>query len=199
MLSLLISFCLLITVSLFGRVELGVDRLFQSDMIHLVEGKRVGLITNQTGVNSRLELTLDGFERMQEAGKLTLVAVFAPEHGLYGEEYAGKAIVAGKTARGTPIVSLHGEVRRPKQEMLKSLDVLVYDIQDIGCRSYTFATTLFYVMEEAAKAGVEVVVLDRPNPMGGTFFDGPKDLSRRLIRPSVFCWLCRVTRPDSRL
>lgn len=164
---------MVVTFSLFGRVELGIDRLFQSDTIHLVEGKRVGLITNQTGVNGRLELTLDLFEKMQEAGKLTLAVVFAPEHGLYGEEYAGKTVVSGKTPRGTPIFSLHGEARRPKQETLKKLDVLVYDIQDIGCRSYTFATTLFYVMEEAAKAGIEVVVLDRPNPMGGKFFDGP--------------------------
>jgi uncharacterized protein YbbC (DUF1343 family) len=158
---------------LFGRIEVGIDRLFQPEHIRLVEGKRVGLITNQTGVDGHLERTVDLFERQHEAGKLTLVCVFAPEHGLTGEEPAGEHVKNQKTEKGIPVYSLYGATRRPTAEMLKGLDVIVYDIQDIGCRSYTFASTLFYVMEEASKKGIEVVVLDRPNPMGGRIADGP--------------------------
>ena len=112
-------------------------------------------------------------KRQHEAGKLSLVCVFAPEHGLTGEEFAGGHVQNLKTERGVPVYSLHGDTRRPTKEMLKGLDVIVYDIQDIGCRSYTFASTLFFVMEEAAKKGIDLVVLDRPNPMGGKISDGP--------------------------
>ena len=159
--------------SLFGTVEVGIDRLFLPEYISLVEGKKIGLVTNQTGVNSALEPTLKLFEKQQEEGKLTLKCVFAPEHGLTGEDYAGEAVANQKTEKGVPIYSLHGATRRPTAEMLKGLDVIVYDIQDIGCRSYTFASTLFYVMEEAAKHDINVVVLDRPNPLGGKISDGP--------------------------
>lgn len=158
---------------LFGRVEVGIDRLFQPEYIHLVEGKKVGLLTNQTGVNGRLERTLDLFEKQHEAGKLTLVCVFAPEHGLMGEEFAAQCVENQKTEKGIPVFSLYGATHRPTKEMLKGLDVIVYDIQDIGCRSYTYASTLFYVMEEAAKNGISVIVLDRPNPLGGKMVDGP--------------------------
>ncbi len=166
-------YCLAVSGLLLGRVEVGIDRLFQPEYLALVENKKVGIITNQTGVNSHLEGTLDLFERQHAAGKLSLVCVFAPEHGLTGEEYAGDNVMDQKTGKGIPVYSLHGATRRPTAQMLKGLDVIVYDIQDIGCRSYTFASTLFYAMEEAAKKGIDVVVLDRPNPMGGKIADGP--------------------------
>jgi uncharacterized protein YbbC (DUF1343 family) len=170
---LCVLWCVAASCLLFGRVELGIDRLFQPGSMSIVEGKKVGLITNQTGVNGHLERTLDLFEKQHEEGKLTLLCVFAPEHGLTGEEYAGDNVANQKTEKGIPIYSLYGATRRPTKEMLKGLDVIVYDIQDIGCRSYTYASTLFYVMEEASKKGIEVVVLDRPNPLGGKIADGP--------------------------
>jgi uncharacterized protein YbbC (DUF1343 family) len=169
----LLIWCLAATGLLLGRIEVGIDRLFQPEYTHLVEGKKVGLLTNQTGVNGHLERTLDLFERQHEAGKLTLVGVFAPEHGLTGAEYAGEHVPNQKTEKGVSVYSLYGDTRRPTNEMLKGIDIIVYDIQDIGCRSYTFASTLFFVMEEAAKKGIEVLVLDRPNPMGGKISDGP--------------------------
>jgi uncharacterized protein YbbC (DUF1343 family) len=171
--SCLVPVLLLMQAFLFGRVELGIDRLFQPEYTHLVEGKKVGLLTNQTGINSHLERTVDIFERQHEAGKLILQCFFAPEHGLSGEERAGEFVHDKKTEKGIPIYSLHGATRRPTKEMLKGLDVIVFDIQDIGCRSYTYEATLFYVMEEAAKKGIKVVVLDRPNPTGGKMVDGP--------------------------
>ncbi len=170
---LVVACCFPAVSSLCGRVELGIDRLFLPEYVQLVEHKNVGLVTNQTGITGRLERTLEVFERQHTAGVLSLVCVFAPEHGLTGEEYAGEPVADQRTDAGIPIYSLYGATRRPTARMLKGLDVIVYDIQDIGCRSYTFASTLFYMMEEAAKKGIEVVVLDRPNPLGGKMADGP--------------------------
>lgn len=147
-------------------VKLGVDRFFEDGQSIIVKKKRVGLVTNHTGVNRELRPTMDLFKE-----KAHLVAVFTPEHGLDG---SGRAFEKIESRKGEiPIYSLHGETRRPTSEMLKGIDVLVYDIQEIGCRSYTYASTLFYVMEEAAKRKIPVVVLDRPNPMGGKVVDGP--------------------------
>ena len=164
---------LLFSTLLFGRVDVGVDRLAQPEFFSLVEGKKAGLITNQTGVNSRFETTLSLFERWSAAHKLKLVCAFAPEHGLNGDYAAGESVASYKTESGLQVYSLHGATRRPTKEMLSGLDVLVYDIQDVGSRSYTFLATLCYAMEEAAKAHVSVIVLDRPNPLGGKMVDGP--------------------------
>lgn len=103
--------------------------------------------------------------------RLKLVALFSPEHGLTGHGRAFEPI-KHKMHEGVPVFSLHGETRRPTANMLEGIDVIVYDIQDIGVRCYTYATTLFYVMEAAASRGIEVVVLDRPNPIGGLVIDG---------------------------
>ncbi|MCI5051724.1 MAG: DUF1343 domain-containing protein [Simkaniaceae bacterium] len=158
---------LLFTVALLhADVELGVDRLFSTGKIHELKAKRLGLITNHTGVDKNLRPT---FERLSENYKV--VALFAPEHGITGSAYAGEHI---KTKKGTiPVYSLHGKTRRPTEKMLKGIDVLIYDIQDIGVRSYTYASTLYYAMEEAAKHKIPVIVLDRPNPQGGLVVDGP--------------------------
>ena len=102
---------------------------------------------------------------------LTLAAVFTPEHGLFGADPKQKCFI---TEKGIPIYNLYyGQSKRIPKEVLEKLDVLVYDIQDIGCRSYTYVSTLFYAMEEAAKCAVPIVVLDRPNPLGGMLVDGP--------------------------
>jgi len=148
-----------------NSLELGVDRFFKEGHLQSVEGKRIGLITNQTGVDSDLQATVKRFQ-----GRLS--ALFAPEHGLDGKVYAGVEVKPG-VYKEIPVFSLHGKTRRPTEEMLKMVDVLIFDIQDIGVRPYTYATTLFYVMEEAAKRSLPVIVLDRPNPMGGLMVDGP--------------------------
>lgn len=155
------------------RVEPGIEQLFQGRYRHLTENKRVGLITNHTAIDTQRRYTLDLLKRQHQLGHLRLVALFAPEHGLFGEFHAGELVDDLKTQEGIPIYSLHGKHRRPNDAMLKDIDVLVYDIQDIGSRSYTYISTLFYVMEEAARRGIPVIVADRPNPMGGEIVDGP--------------------------
>lgn len=156
-------FCFL-WVGLFADVQLGID-LFNANSY---QGKKMALITNQTGVNSQMKPTL---EVLQEKG-CRIVALFSPEHGLAGVSYAGEKVDHHKGGK-LVCYSLHGSHRRPTDEMLKGVDVIVYDIQEIGCRTYTYASTLYYAMEEAAKRNIEVVVLDRPNPMGGVIVDGP--------------------------
>ena len=168
---LFVPFFLFLSFSLAGRVELGVDRLFREEGFRaLLKGKRVGLITNQTGVDSELKATVELFLQKEP---FRLFALFAPEHGIDGKGYAAEKIPDLRDFKGVPLYSLHGKTRRPTEKMLQGIDVLVFDIQDVGVRSYTYLTTLCYVMEEAAGRGIPVVVLDRPNPLGGELVDGP--------------------------
>jgi uncharacterized protein YbbC (DUF1343 family) len=135
--------------------------------------KRVGLLTNPSGVNRQLESTI---EVLRGANDVRLVALFAAEHGLYGDVPAGQEFTNHvDTLTGLPVFSLYapGPVRRPTPAMLRGLDALVYDIQDTGCRAYTFISTMGLAMEACAEAGVEFVVLDRPNPLGGERVEGP--------------------------
>ncbi|NDE82430.1 MAG: DUF1343 domain-containing protein, partial [Chlamydiia bacterium] len=128
-------------------IDLGVDLFFQEGHALKLKGKRVGLITNHTGVGSDLSATYQRF--MENTEGFSLSAIFSPEHGFQGEVYAEKSCDDIVSFKGVPVFSLYGEHRRPTQKMLENIDVLVYDIQDIGSRSYTYVTTLFYVMEEA--------------------------------------------------
>lgn len=154
-----------------STVELGVDRFFQENHQEMLKGKRVGIITNHTGVDCNLTLTSDRF--LQKQGSYTITAFFAPEHGIHGCTYAYRPLKEGQTHRTIPIYNLFGETKRPTKEMLDKVDILIYDIQDVGARPYTYTTTLYYIMEEAAKHRIPVIVLDRPNPMGGEIVDGP--------------------------
>lgn len=151
------------------KVRPGIDVL-RDRGFDVLRGKRVGLITNPTGVDSQLRSTID---ILYKAPGVKLAALFGPEHGVRGE-YAGgdKIKTTTDAATGLPVYSLYGETRRPTPEMLKGLDVLVYDIQDIGCRSYTYISTMGVSMQAAAEAGIEFVVLDRPNPLGGLRIEG---------------------------
>ena len=160
-------------------MELGIDVLVKDKKFAQLKGKRIGLITNQTGVNMEMRSTLDLFLDAD----LKIVALFSPEHGGMGQSYAGENVKDMKGPRGIPIYSLHGNTRRPTVKMLSGIDILIYDIQDIGSRSYTFTSTLFYVMEEAAKLHIPLLVLDRPNPINGVVVDGPmlKDKWRSFI------------------
>lgn len=166
------AFLMLIQPSLFGAIQLGADRILQEPYVKEIRGKKIALVTNQTGVLSTLESTISVLKRKESEFSYTLKALFAPEHGLFGLQHAGEN-VESSTYQGIPVFSLHGATRRPTAEMLKDLDVILFDIQDIGCRSYTYISTLFYVMEEAAKKNIQVTVLDRPNPLGGLIVDGP--------------------------
>ena len=136
----------------------------------VLKGKRVGLVTNPSGVDRNLCSTVD---ILFNAPEVNLVALYGPEHGVRGDVYAGGKIsdTVDETT-GLPVFSLYGATRKPTQEMLKGVDVMVYDIQDVGVRSYTFISTLGLVMEACSVAGVEVVVLDRPNPLGGNKIEG---------------------------
>ncbi len=155
------------------KVSLGVENLLNTNKISLLLGKRVGLVTNHTGVDGKLRPTVSCLKEKAKEGGYQVTAFFAPEHGLTGAHHNSEKVEHAKDKDGIPIFSLHGSATRPTPDMLKEVDIILYDIQDIGCRSYTYATTLFYVMEEAAKHHIPVVVLDRPNPMGGLLIDGP--------------------------
>lgn len=155
------------------KVQTGVDVLFTKSNIGKLKGKKIGLITNHTGVDHHMTPTFCCFQNHAKKGDYTLVALFAPEHGLKGELYADEDFKSNEGPQGIPIYSLYGETRRPTDAMLKGIDLLIFDIQDIGSRSYTYMTTLFYVMEEAAKKKIQVMVLDRPNPINGLIVDGP--------------------------
>ena len=132
-------------------------------------GKRIGLITNHTGRDRSGRFTV---ERLLSTDGLELAAVFSPEHGFLGVE-EGNVGSATDALSGLPMFSLYGETRRPTAEMLSGLEGLVFDIQDIGTRFYTYATTMAYAMEEAAAHGLPFVVLDRPNPITGGLAQGP--------------------------
>ena len=135
-----------------------------------LKGKRVGLVTNPSGVDRNLRSTID---ILYNADGVELVALFGPEHGVRGNVYAGgKVSDVTDPATGLPVYSLYGATRKPTSEMLEGIDAMVYDIQDVGARSYTFISTLGLVMEACAEAGIEVVVLDRPNPLGGYKVEG---------------------------
>lgn len=151
------------------KVLLGID-ILERDNFSLLEGKRVGIIANHTSVNSQLKSTIDLF---RNAKNFDLVAVFSPEHGFKGTGKSGELIEDyTDSLTGIKYYSLYGKVQKPTFEMLKDIDVLVYDIQDIGCRAYTYISTLGLAMEAAAENNKEFIVLDRPNPLGGLRIEG---------------------------
>lgn len=147
----------------------GVEVLL-TDSIHLVRGLRVGLITNHTGIDSQGKSSID---RLMEAPEVELVALYSPEHGIRGTERGGDQIQSGVDATtGLPIHSLYGETRKPTPEMLQEVEVLLFDIQDVGARYYTYVSTMALGMEAAGEVGIPFVVLDRPNPIGGVAVQG---------------------------
>lgn len=161
-------------------VRLGVQALL-GDSLHLVDGRRVGLITNHTGIyraDTRPEASPDGavghvIDALYEAPEVELAALFAPEHGIRGEEEGGETIDTEVDERtGVTIHSLYGETRRPTPEMLEGVDVLVFDMQDVGARYYTYPSTMAYAMEAAGEHGIPFIVLDRPNPIRGDVVQG---------------------------
>lgn len=162
---------LMVFTTTFGatKVKTGVEVLRESNF-KILQGKRVGLITNPTGVDAQLKSTID---ILNEAPGVKLVALYGPEHGVRGDIHAGDHVETVTDAQtGLPVYSLYGKTRKATPEMLKDIDVLVYDIQDIGCRSYTYISSMGLAMEAAAENNIEFVVLDRPNPVGGLKIEG---------------------------
>ncbi|WP_209660411.1 DUF1343 domain-containing protein [Acetoanaerobium pronyense] len=155
-------------IPLYSTV-LGNERLL-TEYSHLIDGKRVGLITNHTGVNSKLERTVDILYRYNGAN---LTSIYSPEHGLDGKAVAGAYVDSyTDTTLNLPVYSLYGKTRKPSPQMLSNVDVLIFDMQDIGSRTYTYMSTLNYAMIAAKENGKTIVVLDRPNPVGGLNVEG---------------------------
>lgn len=151
------------------RVIIGAERLFSAEYFSLIEGKRIGLVTNHTG------LLPDGrhlVDVLFENKEVHLTLLFGPEHGIRGEE--DTHVADGRDAKTKlPVISLYGQVRKPTPEMLENVDVLIFDIQDIGARFYTYIATMRHALEAAAEQGIPYLVLDRPNAIGGEYVDGP--------------------------
>ena len=152
------------------HIKLGIDVLADQGFAPLL-GKRVGLLTHPAGVN---RLGISTVRILHQNRAVNLVALFGPEHGIYGNEKANEPIDNAIDPRtGLPVYSLYGKYRKPTPNMLAGIDVLVIDLQDIGTRSYTFISCMKLALEAAFENGVEVILLDRPNPLGGLKVDGP--------------------------
>ncbi len=162
-------FSIIASAFLLCQTKPGIEVLAESNF-KILQGKRVGLITNPTGITSNFTSTVD---ILAKAKGVNLVALFGPEHGVRGDVTAGgKVDTFTDSATGLPVYSLYGKTRKATPEMLKGIDVLVYDIQDIGSRSYTFINTMALAMEAAAENNIEFIVLDRPNPLNGNRVEG---------------------------
>lgn len=152
------------------RVKTGIEVLKESNFA-ILKSKRVGLLTNPSGVDANMVSTI---EILHNAKEVNLVALYGPEHGVRGDKWAGeKAADSIDELTSLPVYSLYGHTRKPTKEMLQGVDVLVYDIQDVGTRSYTYISTLGLAMQVCAEMDIEVIVLDRPNPLGGIKVEGP--------------------------
>ena len=167
-------------------VKTGIEVLRDRGFEGLV-GKRVGLVTNPSGVDRYLNSTVD---ILFNAPGVELVALYGPEHGVRGDMYAGDKVADSKDpVTGLPVHSIYGATRKPTPEMLKGVDVVVYDIQDVGVRSYTFISSLGLVMEACGELGIEVMVLDRPNPLGGNKIEG------NYVEPGFFSFVSQYPIP----
>ncbi|MDR1884482.1 MAG: DUF1343 domain-containing protein [Prevotella sp.] len=163
------AFCLFGIPSFAQKTKTGIEMLKEQNF-RALEGKRVGIITNPTGVDNNLKSTVD---ILHEAPNVQIVALFAPEHGIRGDAHAGDEVdntIDPDT--GLPVYSLYGKNHKPTPDMLKGIDALVYDIQDTGCRSYTYISAMGLAMQAAAENNIEFIVLDRPNPLGGKKVEG---------------------------
>ncbi len=152
-------------IVLADPIKLGADKLFETPYFEWIHGKRVGLITNHTSINSKSKSTADLLKNHPE---VELVALFAPEHGLRGKTPAGE-----KFSGFNNIHSLYGTNLSPTKEMLKQVEILIYDLQDVGARFYTYISTMYLSMEAAAQNDIPFIVLDRPNPINGIRVEGP--------------------------
>ena len=150
------------------NIKTGLDILLDKKQ-HLIIDKKIALVTNQTGVDQN---GIANYKRLMELKKTNLKVVFSPEHGLFGE--TDSKVTYDDGIENLPkVYSLYGTTRKPTKEMLDGIDIIIYDIQDIGARFYTYISTLGLVMEAAAELNIPVIVLDRPNPIRGDIIEGP--------------------------
>ena len=181
---ILCAAALAVGISAGAQVKPGIEVLRDRGFAGL-KGKRVGLLTNPSGVDRQLKPTIDILRE-----NVNLVALYAPEHGVRGDIWAGGKVEAGKDpATGLPVYSLYGATRQPTPEMLKDIEILVYDIQDVGSRSYTFISCLGLAMRTCASMGIPVMVLDRPNPLGGLKVEGS------LVRDGFYSYVSQYRIP----
>ena len=151
-------------------VKLGLDVLLD-EKIQLIKNKNIGLVTNNSGRDFK---GISNYERLMRTKDVTLKVIFSPEHGLFGEAAAGEKVNYDGQIKTLPkVISLYGKNRKPTDTQLEGLDIIIYDIQDVGARFYTYISTLGLVMESAAKSNIKVLVLDRPNPLTGNKIEGP--------------------------
>ena len=142
-----------------------------SDRLESLKGKRVALLTNQTGVDRK---GVSNVDLLRAHPSINLVALFSPEHGVSGAAQAGEKVASGIDPKsGLPVHSLYGETKMPTAKMMQGIDIVLVDLQDVGTRFYTYASTLLYMLRAAETSGSEVIVLDRPNPQGGMMIEGP--------------------------
>ena len=175
---------LAVSLTAWSRVKPGIEVLRDRGFEGL-KGKRVGLLTNPSGVDSQLRSTIDILRE-----NVNLVALYAPEHGVRGDIWAGGKVESGKDeATGLPVYSLYGATRQATPEMMKGIDILVYDIQDVGSRSYTFISCLGLTMRTCAELKIPVMVLDRPNPLGGLKVEGS------VVRKGFFSYVSQYRIP----
>lgn len=153
-----------------AAVKTGIETLLSGNLSWL-KGKRVGLITNPTGIDANMKSSVD---LLFEHPNIKLTALYGPEHGVRGDAQAGEGVESYTDEKtGLPVYSLYGKTRKPTPDMLKDVDVLLFDIQDVGARYYTYIYTMAYAMEAAKENNIPFVVLDRPNPIGGLKVEGP--------------------------
>lgn len=153
-----------------AKVQVGLDILLE-ERKELIANKTIGLVTNQTGVDHN---GIPNYERIMALDNVDLKVIFSPEHGLFGKAAAGEKVNYNGEIKTLPeVVSLYGKNRKPTSGQLAGLDIIIYDIQDIGARFYTYISTLGLVMGAAAEAGIQVIILDRPNPITGNHVEGP--------------------------
>lgn len=167
---LIILFAFLFSIPIQSQVVNGADLLFSENQ-NFIEGKNIGVICNHTSLLSDGTHLVD---KLLEKDNVNVKAIFTPEHGFKGTAEAGELIDNNKNLyKEVPIVSLYGKDRKPGKETLKDIDLLIFDIQDVGARFYTYISTLYYVLEAAGENKISIIVLDRPNPIGGIYVDGP--------------------------
>ena len=150
-------------------VILGLDVLFD-EKINLIKNKNIALVTNQSGVDKEGR---SNYLKFLEHENVNLKVIFSPEHGLFGEAAAGEKLDYDELNDMPQVISLYGNKKRPSKNDLKDIDIIVYDVQDVGARFYTYITTLGYVMEVASQTKIKIIVLDRPNPLKGNLIEGP--------------------------
>lgn len=167
---LVIVFIYTFSIPNYAQIINGADLLF-SENLNLITGKKIGVVCNHTSLLSDGTHLVDA---LLDQKNVSVKAIFTPEHGFKGSTEAGQLIDYKKNLyKNIPIISLYGKDKKPSKEIVKEVDVLVFDIQDVGARFYTYISTMYYVLEAAGENNIPVIILDRPNPIGGNYVDGP--------------------------